>query len=243
VTKGVTETAFAVLREFHHSSIVSEVGKTEPGEGVSKEELKKLHGLILDGLRTTDAGSFKKHCAKAQEVTQATYAPDATGAHAPIFQQFFVKVLDEHDQPVNDFTLEFYVRPKGHIEKGRGILSKLKEIWNGSGSQDVHELITAEFHTCTTDSSYRRFLIDLQAVKAALPADHCVTMTVHLAPIIKKDIVFDDVEDILLYDPDEKKDRPDATTGFHPNTTTFMELRVNRRNQLVQVFDEFPPKR
>lgn len=229
--KTAEEFAFGVLPGLDHGTIVSDCGKPAGGT---------VGPLLLRALGTADPDAFRAHAQDLDEVTRQTYA--ATGK--PVFQQFIVHAVDESDNSIPDFTLEFYICSADRVEQGLVTSEDDLEPAERALSDIANQIITAEFHPYSQDPSFRRFLIDLPALrallaKAASDQDGCLGGPVALSmrvyvPKVDEGITYDigNLQNIVLVRTDQKSKGP---TFLYENTTTLLELRVRRDCSLIRV--------
>jgi pimeloyl-ACP methyl ester carboxylesterase len=229
----VEDFAFGVLPQVNHGSIVDAAGVNS-----------RTSGLLLRALRCNNAADFKALQAELDQETKNTYA----AAGKPKYQQFIVRAIDDQDAPVSDYTLEFYVvRASKRNDAGNLIANKRLSAQEDDFSQKIHDVIAAEFHTHSKDSSYRRFLMDVQAAKklvqdaaAAFGEPAVVSMRVAV-PDIDQGISYDTrrLNNVVLFDPQATA----KLSFFYENTTTLAEIRVDRKvnDRYVRV-DRTPKK-
>lgn len=231
-SKVVDDFAWGVLPGLDHGSIVSDVNTSAVGP------------ILVRALGAKDAAAFRAHAKDLQDVTKATYA-DAAARQEPKakFQQFVVHAVDDQDNSISDFTLEFFIcrasRVKDGVVKNDGNLTELERDF----SDDANRIITSEFHPHSVDPSYRRFLINLDALKALMekasgPKNQgglgepvALSMRVYV-PKVDQAIQYaiDDLQNIRLHSTDGK---PKGPTFLFENTTTLLEVRVNRVTSYV----------
>ncbi|SNZ11089.1 hypothetical protein SAMN06265182_2003 [Persephonella hydrogeniphila] len=229
-----TDTAFCVLRNYDHGSIVDEI---------HPDRRSQISQLLLEALKiktAEDFGSFKK---RLKMITDETYK------NKEIYQQFFIRTVDDHNMPVKDYTLEFFVyRYKDrYISQGEVIKKRMsyKEIY---WSQKVHSYITDEFHNNTKDPSFRRFIVGLKGLKKLLKdcyqdlGDIILSVKIHI-PKIDEGIYYqtEKLKNIFLLKTENGDIVEETPSLFYPNTTTLMQLKVNRATKYVTVSTE--PKR
>ena len=215
------EFGFAVLEGVNHTSIVQEAGCAG----------SQTASLILEALQTNRFPAFIK---KLETITKKSYAK----AKKPIYQQILLHAIDDQDAPIFDFTVEFFIlkasRTTGHIVSQNSMTAKEEEL-----SDRVQDLLTEDFHTNSQNSSFRRFLIDLRKVqsllkeaKKSLGTHITFTMRIYV-PDIDKGIRYntENLQNIVLY---HSKD-PAPFSFFYENTTTLVELKVDRQNTYVSI--------
>lgn len=220
------EFGFGVLEKLDHGSIVGDVGSHRDNQ-VSR--------LVLKALTTEDESDFREFSAQLDDLTAATYRK--TGK--PRYQQFLLHALDDQDAAITDFTVEFFL-----LHRDRSISKHLVRRDLTSKEQDwtrkVNEVLLGEIHTHSKDPSFRRLLVDVDAVRRLLRQaqkdlgeDLVLSMRVYV-PRVDKGIYYniDRLQNIVLYDAAEQQDR---FALFYENTTTLVELRVDRANTYVTV--------
>lgn len=223
--------AWGVLEGVDHGTLVDAVA---PGQG------NVVTRLLLKALRIRDAQEFQDFQQEVAEHTQQTYR--TTGK--PRYQQFLLHAVDDQDTPIRDFTVEFFVfrRPRGAAP--RVIRRETLRPTELEASLRLNRLLTAEFHTHSVDPSYRRMLVDVDAVLRELDQiardwgePPVLSARVHV-PRVDRGIAYrlDSLQNLVLYDPLDP--RPDGLTFFYPNTTTLVELRVDRETRYVRLGTE-----
>ncbi|MBK3332344.1 alpha/beta hydrolase [Persephonella atlantica] len=223
------DTVFCVLRGYNHGSIVEEV-KTG--------KRSKIGRLLLEALRIKTPQEYTQFKEKAKKITEETFK------NRKIYQQFFIRAVDDHKNPVKDYTIEFFVRRyrKEYI-KGNTVSTEKIDLDEIFWSEKFHTLLTDEFHTNTTDSSYRRFLVDIKALKKlikeccnALKSDIMLSVKIHV-PRVDEGIYYNTeiLKNILLLKTENGEIVYQKPSIFYPNTTTMMELKINRSTKYVTV--------
>lgn len=263
--------AFGTLPGHDHGSIVRAFGSDSKGEAGGPSIDGELPGrddgavrrLVLSALRVDSAGAFERHRQRVAEVREAAYAPAPGGESGAgdqgdggsredggtpagtRWQQFLFRAVDDQDQPVRDFTLEFSVHRRGR-ETGIGdaglgaapgprmLTRREREL-----SKRANRLMTAHFHTYRRDPSYRRTLVDVAAVEEMLPEDHVLAMRMYV-PEVDDGIYFDTdhIRDVVVHDPAAEDGADGVPRFFCPNTTTLVQLRVDRVTDYVTVGPE-----
>lgn len=221
-----TDTAFCVLKDYDHGTIVEEV---------KPDENSLIGKLLLEALRVQTREEFKEFKAKLSKITEETYKEEE------IYQQFVIRTVDDHRKPVKDYTLEFFVYKyeDRYIKKGEIVKRRMssKEIkW----SEKLHDHITDEFHTNSSDPSLRRFLVGLNKLEKLLEecyrdmGDVILSVRVHI-PKVDDGIFYDTkkLKNIFLLRTQGGRIVKSSPSLFYPNTTTLMELKVNRSTKYV----------
>lgn len=236
--------AFAALPGHDHGSVVEAFGSDRPpetdGESGDGDRARRndaaVRRLVLSALRVDSAEEFDRH---RKRVT-GSWAPAATR-----WQQFLFRAVDDQDQPVRDFTLEFFVHRRGREtrigETRRGgphgprmLTRREREL-----SREADRLMTSHFHTYSRDPCFRRTLVDVETVEELLPADHVLAMRMYV-PRVEDGIYYDTdhIRDVVVHDPAAEDGTDGAPSFFYPNTTTLVQLRVDRVTDYVTVGTE-----
>lgn len=228
------EIGFGVLKGLNHGSIVENIGKDAGNiQGGINE-------LLRAALSTEKADHFKEYIARLNSVTEEAYRE--TGKDK--YQQFILHAVDDQDVSIRDYTLEFFVFKADHRVENRVVKQDELSETESDLSQEAHEIITREFHTHTVDPSYRRLLINtkeinecLQRAKQELVTDIVLSVRMYV-PKIDKGIQYDNdnLQNIVLYDSREKESK--SPQFICDNTTTLIELKVDRFNNYVSIGKE-----
>lgn len=269
--------AFGVLPGLDHGSIVDALGGNfEPDDVAGRKGGRLVREHLLSALDVDSPTSFREHREAVTSTRRATYGTEESagagddeggqggdGESPTRWQQFLLHAVDDQDQPIRDFTLEFFVHRRGReirpgeTERGaphgpRMLTGREREL-----SREANRLMTAHFHTYTRDPSYRRILVDGAAVADLLPEEHVLAMRMYV-PAVEDGISYDTdhLRDVVIHDPDgprpgvagrdedgaassgEASGGGDLPSFFYPNTTTLVELRVDRVTEYVTVGTE-----
>ena len=171
----------------------------------------------------------------------AAFTEAQTQADAEMrYQQFLFRMVDERHMPVPDYHLEFNVwhkeklRPTGpdgprHVPAGHRMDRRERRL-----SDKLDRLLAENLHTHSQDSSFKRYLIKPDEIRAIVTDPYVVTIRVD-ATSHDRDIVYktEEIADFLFYHP-----KPDFRVRIHPflaNTTTQIQLRVNRDTTLLKL--------
>ncbi|WP_457638871.1 esterase/lipase family protein [Persephonella sp.] len=221
--KPPVETAFCVLPKYNHGTIV---------EKVSPEKDSQIGNLLLKALSVNSAEEFFNVKEEFRQITEKAYR------NKEVYQQFFIRAVDDHNKPVKDYTLEFFVYKK-RKNPDRLKLSKDEIIL----SRQVHEYLTDEFHTNSTDRSFRRFIVGIKGLKKLLNecckklrSDVTLSVKIHV-PKIDEGIYYDTrrLKNVVLLQTENYSIPQEETSLFYPNTTTLLLLKVNRSTKYVTV--------
>lgn len=231
VTNPPDEFAFGVLEGLDHGSIVDQVA---PGADNIVGE------LVLRALSTKSSRDFTEFQKRVDSITSATYASTGTAK----FQQFLLHAVDDQGDSIPDFTVEFYLY-KATKKDPRGVIAR-ESLSAGEGqfSDQAHALLAREFHAHSKDPSYRRLLVNVGEVKAllaqarqALGGEVVLSMRLYV-PAIDNGIQYEneELQNIILFETGGKDTK--LPKFFYDNTTTLIELRVNRFTSYVVVGPE-----
>lgn len=218
----VDQFAFGVLPDVNHGTIVDDFATKGVGE------------LVLSALRA-DKPAFLKLIDELEGLTQRTYR----AAAKPQFQQFIVRAVDDLGEELRDFNVEFYISLVEIRDDAGGPAVRVLPKEDARSSAEVNGMICSEFHAHTGNPAFRRFLVDPEAVlKRVLAAqgdlgkDIGLCMRISIPPV-EKGIRYEDQDlgSVLLYCPGLKERQ--AVSFFSPNTTTLIELCVNRVNDYI----------
>ena len=231
IGKNVARFGFGVLPGYDHGSIVSSF-EGRPGE--SEDPLVRH---TLSALRVGTPKQFEKHVEALEKVTRDAYAPEpAAGVKRPppVFQQFLLRAVDDQGAPIRDFTLEFFVRRADRADEDNQVLRRTSSSTKKERelSEEANKRMCGEFHTYRGDSSFRRMLVDIAAVAPLVPEGYLLAMRLHV-PKIDRGIYYDtaNTQDVVIWEPGAGE----GPTFFYPNTTTLVELVVDRRTDYVTV--------
>lgn len=221
--------AFGVIDGVDHGSIVDPASPRSGNKGI-------VGGFILRALKTQSPQEFGKLIDDLEAYTEYSYQQ----TNKPRYQQFILHAVDDLGVPIRDYTVEFFVFRASLMSKGLVDETSLDKQEKAL-SQEVQDLLTANFHTNQTDSSFRRFLVDLaemrafiQKAESALGEKLALSMRVHV-PKIDEGIQYETkyLQNVVIHDNSGKMKAP--KDFFFENTTTFIELRVNRYNDYVHI--------
>lgn len=246
--QSISSTAFGVMPEVNHSKIVEAASRS--GTMVSEAMLKAL--------KCNSPAKFQDLQVELAAATEQTFLK----ADKPKYEQFVVHAVDDFGESISDFTLEFFVTRAGNLQQpkaGTGLQPFLSQLVGDNTevkySKQLTEIICKEFETFSKDRSFRRFLVDVELLRAALreaAAEFGETAMLCLkiwVPKVSQGIEFDieSLKALAIYDSEtasKKIAEYEAGTVngeetmpalFYPNTTTLIELQVNRFNNLVWV--------
>lgn len=226
ITNPPDDFAFAVLENIDHGDILKQASQTE----------SQVNQFVVEALKTGEAADFSRLQDKLEKVTEQTYLK----IKKPKYQQIVFHAMDDQDKPIKDFTIEFNIYQAEKVSRNivlKETLSK-KEIIH---SDIVNRALTSEFHKNTKDSSYRSILVDIETIKKILNnaakdigKKVILSMTVYV-PKVDNGIRYKNhnLQNILIYDPTSKEVK--NPSFFYANTTTLVELKIDRFNTYVQI--------
>ncbi|TCC99928.1 esterase/lipase family protein [Pedobacter psychroterrae] len=223
--KSVCDLAFGILPNHDHGTIVEQATTDS-----------NLSRLILTGL-ADDVEVFKALKTDLDSISSNSYNTNNKNK----YQQFIFHVVDDYGLSVDDFSLEFYVFKKSKTD-GVVIINDHMTYLEDEYSSRINAIITEEVHQNSIDKSYRRLLVDhfaLNSFLSVLNGDpslvngYVISMKVFV-PNVCKGISYDidKLENVVIYDSDTQED---LQTFFFENTTTLVELQVDRNNSYVRV--------
>jgi len=223
--------AFGVLPGLDHGSIVSSFDATG-------KQTSLVSGLVLKALQTRSAREFAALKAEVAQVTADTYR--ATGY--PQYQQFLVRVRDDHEVPVRDFTLAFGLSKVSRLQgagwrSGSGETAKERTY----GAR-VQEEMVREAHANRSDAAYRRFLVNPAAVQRLIAdaatdigEDVALTMRVYVPPVDGGIRYANEQLQAVALAYSNPKATAGAPTLLYPNTTTLVDIGVDRKTDYVWI--------
>jgi hypothetical protein len=227
VTGTVADFGFGVLEGLDHGSIVSEVD-SRAQSAVSE--------LVVRALKTRNAAGFGKLCDELEEITRKTY--DATGKDK--YQQFILHAVDEYGVSIPDFTVEFFVIAARKQEDNT--IRRQPTQAEARLGDEINRILLSQIHTHSRDPSFRRLLVNLREIKKKLTeAENALRTPVVLSmrlyvPDRDRGIRYDvkSLQNIVLHDPSASSSST-MPTFFYENTTTLVEMCVNRLCDYVTV--------
>lgn len=234
-TKTVHDFAFGVLPELNHGSIV----------GRFSDENSQITKLTVEALRNEDSREFGDYREKLKRITDQTYEFYANKFDSKYsrYQQFIIRGIDDHGEPVSDYTIEFYVYK---AEKAEDHVVEKKRYFNKSEkrlSEVFHKALIGEIHTNKEDPSFRRLLINLEIIdelikKAQKELGPFVISMKIFVPQIDKGIYYDltSLQNVVIYQSEPSEDNIPAL--FFNNTTTLIEFKIDRKTSYVSLNKE-----
>lgn len=227
MTKPVTEFGFGVLEGLDHGSIVDDVSQRDSTVGP----------WLLRALKSRRGAEFRKLCDDLDALTASSYAQSGKDR----FQQFILHAVDEYGVAIPDFTVEFFIAASRKQREDSTVKGQPTRV-ESDLSEQLNAIMLDQIHTHSTDSSYRRLLVNLRKVRQHLhdaeqKLGNPVVVSMRLyVPDRDRGIRYDvrNLQNIVLYDPQAQADET-LPTFFYENTTTLVEMCVNRICDYVTV--------
>lgn len=229
------EFGFGVLEELNHGSIVENIGRDDGGNA------KSIDYLLVEALNIQSPDNFREFITKLENITESTYN-HSTDKNK--YQQFILHAIDDQGVSIRDYTVEFFVfkadaRVSNSVVAREDLSDDEQEL-----SSEAHKIITCEFHTHSVDSSYRRLLVNkneietfLRQVAQKLGPQFVLSMRMYV-PSVDKGIKYkiESLQNIVIYD--SRQTKSNVPQFFYENTTTLVELKVDRFNEYVTINQE-----
>jgi hypothetical protein len=228
VTNPPDDFGFGVLEKLDHGTIVSQVAPQ------TKSQVGKL---LVRALKTSGEKDFANLCGELDHLTAATYR----NTRKPKYQQFILHAVDDQGVSIRDFTVEFFAFKSDRRVSAGVVKRDTMSTAELQLSQKAHALLASEFHQHSVDPSYRRLLVDLKAVSAFLRESErqlgeniSLSMRVYV-PKVDRGIQYrtENLQNIVLIGP--RSADGEGPNFFYENTTTLVELQVDRFNDYVSV--------
>ena len=236
-TKTNSDFGFGVLPKIDHGTIVGEFEK----------DSGRVIDLTVEALTIDSSDAFARYKNKLEGITNAAYSAYSSKDLRKYgrFQQFVIHATDDHGAPVTDFTLEFDVYQHEKAEECLVSGNKYFNQKEQNYSEKFQRELLCEVHTHTKDPSYRRLLVNIDRMNDLIQktkediGDFVLTMNLYVPEVdkgiffdldsLQKVVVFDSVDNT---DPKGSGELPDL---FYPNTTTLLEMQVNRKTSYVRI--------
>ena len=235
--KTADDFCFGVLPNLDHGTIVSSFEKEEA----------EIIDLTIEALTINSPNEFAQFKNKLREITDTTYDEyrnEDTGRYSK-FQQFIIHGMDDHGEPIKDYTFEFEVykmsKAENNTVSSRSYFNNLEKHY----SDKFQALLLDQVHTHTSNSSYRRLLVNLNELESLMAdtltslGDFVLVMKIYI-PEIDKGIYYDvdSLQNIVIYRSDSDKKSQNNPSLFFANTTTLLEFSVNRKTEYVRIGSE-----
>lgn len=225
---------FGVLPGLDHAGLLSSLGERS-------DRTAQAEQFLLRALRTEAPDDHRRLRADLSRRTEATYRTYLLQTEGRRFQQFLVRAVDDHGVGVRDWTLEMVLsRDFKRGDDGRLRPVRRAEI-EDEMTRQLQRPLTRGFHTCTADPSYRRFLVDvdeverlLQLARKRLGRPLALGLRIHV-PERDRGVRYaaERVAEVVVHTT--RKEPPTGRPFFCPNTTTLLELRVDRATDAVRL--------
>lgn len=208
---------FAVFDKFNHGSIINTGFSSDADDSESrKDDFMSDIGpgkLILDALKVENEAQYKEASKKFLEITKKNYAQMGEKYQGK-FQQFFFKVRDDINRPVEDYFLDFSVE----LEDG----TEDVEL-----SEKVDDLMEAKIHVHSEDKSCRVMMVNVGKISSLLnelKEKNCKLILEVTAKPLTRDISYKGGR-YIIYDSSLKP----QNNFLHPNTTTLVDVIIDRK--------------
>ncbi|QFS47463.1 hypothetical protein [Nostoc sphaeroides] len=148
------EIAFAIYGQYDHSGIIN----TEDVYVASKW---KPFELFKKAKEINTPEDYKKLARKFSELREEHYiAPKRNKKEEGIFQQFFFKLIDDTEQNVSDFFIEFLVYDKDTKSCNKSLTEKFQRLFTNEDQVGSK----TNFHIHSVDRSHRVLMLDITAI-------------------------------------------------------------------------------
>lgn len=208
---------FAVFNKFNHGTIINTGFSSDAHDSESRiDDFTSDIGpgkLILQALQVNDDKKYKKASTDFQQITKINYGKMDKKYQAK-FQQFFFKVRDDINRPVEDYYLDFSVETSNGDE-------------DIALSEKVDELMEAKIHVHSEDKSCRVMMINHGKVLSLLDElkDKKYNLVLDItAKPLTRDIKYKGGR-YIIFDSSVKKPKHQF---LYPNTTTLVDVIINR---------------
>lgn len=167
--------------------------------------------------------AFEKETAQAYEHSGAKQQ----------FQQFVFRVTDDRGNAVEDYHLQFNIwhRNRDKNQAGTSIVeSEHMDEFEEAKSAALDEILRKNAHTHSVSPEYKRFLVVPEDIDTILGDEYVLTISI-AAETGDRDIAYNtqEFENYIIYDPKA----PVEISLFYPNTTTLIEVKLDRYSTLV----------
>jgi len=199
---------FAVFQGFNHGSIINTRATAfdrDIGPGP----------MLLKALNVDRMDQYRKVSESFHAVSEKNYQK-AAGTSAGRYQQFFFKVRDDAGVQVDDFYIDFKVVSS-----------------NGRTHRRLNRLLDDQFETRVSahsqDRSMRVMLLELESLKSLFQEVTAANARIILSIEAKRPYHEVHYEDATFTIFDSKSRKGNDPLFLYPNTTTMVEVILNRR--------------
>ncbi len=149
------------------------------------------------------------------------------------YQQFVFRVTDDRGNAVEDYHLQFNIwhRYRAVNQAGTSIAeSEQMDEFEEAKSAALDEILRKNAHTHSVSPEYKRFLVAPDDIDVILGDGFVLTISI-AAETSDREIAYNthQFENYILYDPKD----PGEISLFYPNTTTLIEVKLDRYSTLV----------
>lgn len=241
VVSGANLNSRKYVIDFIHGASINDWDKKQP-EIPFKIYPKLNHSTILewdnikdDVITCLDANKNYEKIGEDFGKTLKEYADEKQ------YQQFIFRVTDDRERPVTDYLLQFNV-----WERKRKLAPDSKEIRGQIKMNDeearlsanLDEMLRENAHPHSVSKEYRRFLVSPDKINKLLDKNYIITMSIFAesgdSKIFYKTKEF---ENYIIYDPLALVQG--QISLFYKNTTTLVEIKIDRYSSLVSRYS--PP--
>lgn len=216
VTEPAGKAAFAIVDGHDHASIVLP-------RGIAPSRSVRPLQLIMEALEVDDAG-FEDWCDKLDRSNTRIMKDGETKDATRVYQNTVVRVIDQDDNPVSDYILEFYAD-----DDDRDIFARI-----------FHKDALWGVHVYGDDPSYRSLYVNCDRVRTAIDkpgekARMSLTASPQVgidAPVGFKTFADNDIGSVQI-------GADELPLYFQPNRTVLMTVRI-RRHREAEVFTMTP---
>lgn len=170
---------------------------------------------------------------------------NSSNTHQSYYQQLYFSIKDDRDTPIIDYHLEFNVikisdckinkvtKKVTHI-RDKEVTNNINKYLNNDElvlSDKIDKILKSNAHTNSQNPHLRRFLINPTLIKKLIGNTYLITMNID-AETNEDEIFYNDAEtkDIVVLNPQTSPN----ISFFYENTTTFIEIKMDRFSNLVQ---------
>lgn len=213
---------FAVFHEMNHGSLIE----------ANKAPFKRRIGpksLVKKAMSVNSSHEYSEVAEKFREINEKNYLK-AEGRYKDKYQQFFFSARDDVDRSVEDYYIHFYV-DNGLTGDKKNELSKL--------SHEIDDQLNKKYYKHSADPSCRVLMLKLNSL-----SEMQATLNQSKARLIMEVSAASPLPNIsyktgtfVVYDG-TKKDG-EGTSFLYPNTTTLVDLILNRQqtDKLINLKD------
>jgi len=207
---------FAIHNSLDHSTIL----KIAENDAVRKQ--------IFDCLRVSDAAGY--------DVLEKSFTAfrKAQLAAKDSYQQFVFRIMDDRNVPVKDYHIQFNVWDRTNTD-GKKATKETKRMSPAEEEKShvLDQILKKNGYTNSSASQLKRFLVKPEDIKNLLGQDYVITISI-LTDTKDDQIHYDtdSFENSIVFDPLQSA----GPTLFYENTTTLVDVMVDRYTEIVDLF-------